>query len=76
MMLAAPGFALISCTVLPESACATKVVGVLAAAGLDDGTGCGTASAPDASRDKAAMRPMTHSVSAVPTIRRLRERFI
>jgi hypothetical protein len=76
MMLAAPGFALIGWTVSLESAPAIDDDGVLDAAGLDDETGCGTASAPDASRGKEDRKLIAHSIPAVASTCRLRERFI
>jgi len=64
-MLEAPGFALIGWTSSLESAFAIDDAGVLDAAGLDDETGCGTASAPDASRGNGDSKPIAHSIPAV-----------
>src|SRR5258708_25221892 len=65
MRFEAPGFALIGSTSALERASAIGDDGVLEAAGLDDDTGCGTASAPDASRGSDVSKPIAHSIPAV-----------
>ncbi|MGB0058861.1 MAG: hypothetical protein WBP68_01695 [Candidatus Binatus sp.] len=75
-MLDAPGFALIGSTLALENALAIDGVGVLDAAGLDDETGCGTASADRASPAQTETRQIAHSIHAVARARRLDSRFI